>query len=127
MLGGWKETCQGVAKAMTAYITRLKKWNPDASILRVIVADEEEELHETRDTNPSKTLSSQQTKELEQLLLEYKDRLNGDLGEGVGLEHAINTATDNHHPIELLQHGKPLREDIKTLLKQGVIRPSNSP
>ena len=68
---------------MTAHINRLKKWNPpDASILRVIIADEEEELHETRDTNPSKTLSSQQNKELEQLLLEYKDRLNGDLGEG---------------------------------------------
>ena len=82
-------------KAMTSHINRLKKWNPDASILRVIVADEEEELHETRDTNSSKTLSSQQTKELEQLLFEYKDRLNGDLVEGVGLEHAINTATDN--------------------------------
>ena len=119
-------------KAMTAHINRLKKWNPpDVSILRVIVADEEEELHETRDTNPSKTLSSQQTKELEQLSLEYKDRLNGELGEGVGLEHAINTATDN--PVWTPPHRiapawkEPLREEIKTLLKQGIIRPSNSP
>ena len=119
-------------KAMTAHINRLKKWNPpDVSILRVIVADEEEELHETRDTNPSKILSSQQTKELQQLLLEYKDQLNGDLGEGVGLEHAINTATDN--PVWTPPHRiapawkEPLREEIKTLLKQGVIRPSNSP
>jgi len=118
-------------KAMTAHVNRIKKWNtPDASVLRVIVADDEEEESE-QETACNKSLSSQQLSELEKLLAEYGDRLDGSLGKGIGLEHAIDTTA--HSPVWTPPHRiapawkEPLKEEIKAWLEQGVIQPSNSP
>ena len=68
-------------KSMIAHINRLKAWNaPDASILRIIVADEEEEVDVDNTLEWKTLLSPKQQSEIEQLLEEFVDRLDGTLG-----------------------------------------------
>ena len=118
-------------KKMTAHVNRLKMWNaPDASVLRVIVADEvEPEVKPVHDWQ--KELNPKQRKNISQLLLEFEETTGGRLGEGKGLLHVINT--DSHDPMWTAPHRlapawkEPLREEVISLLKQKVIRPSTSP
>ena len=66
-----------------------------------------------------------------QLLDEYSDRLNGSLGEGISIEHVINT--EAHDPVWTSPHWiapawrEPLKDEVRLWLEQGIIRPSNSP
>ena len=60
-------------KCMTAHINRLKPWNaPDASILRVVVADEEVVAEEKVESDWRTLLKPQQCADIEQILLDYK-------------------------------------------------------
>ena len=69
---------------MTAHINRLKPWNaPDASILRVVVADEEAEVEEKKEPDWRSLLEPQQHADIEQILVDYKSQTDGTLGEGV--------------------------------------------
>ena len=65
------------SKRLIAHINRLKKWHgPEAIVLRVLVADEEEEEATTitQDIHGmSKELSDTQKKELRELIEESKD------------------------------------------------------
>ena len=78
-----------------------------------------------------KELNPQQRKNISCLLLEYEETTGGRLGEGKGLVYVSNT--DSHDPILTAQHRlapawkEPLREEVKSLLRQKVIRPSTSP
>lgn len=117
-------------KCMTAHINRLKPWNPpDASILRVVVADEEPAEEVVADWRT--LLEPHQRADIEQVLLDYKDQRGGSLGEAVGLVHSINT--QGHDPAWTPPHRiapawrEPLKEEVKSWLEKGIIRPSNSP
>ena len=118
-------------KCVTAHINRLKTWNaPDASILRVIVADEVEVV-EKAEPNWKTLLKSQQCADIEQILVDYKAQTDGSLGKGVGLSHEINTGS--HDPTWTPPHRiapawkEPLKEEIKSWQEKGIIRPSKSP
>ena len=118
-------------KCMTAHVNRLKPWNaPDASILRVVVADEEVEDRE-KEPDWRALLEPQQLHDINDILTDYKDQIDGSLGEGRGLSHAINT--EGHDPSWTPPHRiapawrEPLKEEVKSWLEQGIIRPSNSP
>ena len=116
---------------ITAHVNRLNMWNaPDASVLRVIVADEvEPEVKPVHDWQ--KELNPKQRKNISQLLLEFEETTGGRLGEGKGLLHVINT--DSHDPMWTVPHRlapawkESLREEVISLLKQKVNRPSTSP
>ena len=119
-------------KCMTAHINRLKPWNaPDASILRVVVADEEVEVEEMKEPDWKSLLEPPQRADIEQILIDYKNQTDGTLGEGVGLSHAINT--EGHDPSWTPPHRiapawrEPLKEEVKSWLEKGIIRPWSSP
>ena len=118
-------------KSITAHINRLKPWNaPDASVLRVVVADEEVAT-ERAEPDWRTLLDPQQRADIERILVEYKDQTDGSFGEGVGLVHDINT--EGHDPSWTHPHRiapawkEPLKEEVKSLLEKGIVRPSNSP
>ena len=118
-------------KSITAHINRLKPWNaPDASVLRVVVADEEVAT-ERAEPDWRTLLDPQQRADVERILVEYKDQTDGSFGEGVGLVHDINT--EGHDPSWTHPHRiapawrEPLKEEVKSLLEKGIVRPSNSP
>ena len=87
----------GRKKSITAHINRLKP--PDASVLRVVVADEEVAM-ERAEPDWRTLLEPQQRADIERILVEYKDQTDGSFGEGVGLVHDINTEA----------HGRPHTE-----------------
>ena len=83
---------------MTAHLNRIKAWNaPNASILRVVVADEDDDEQNLSTTNWQTLLDPQQRADVAQLLYDFSDRLDGSLGEGKGLLHAIDT--NCHAPV----------------------------
>ena len=119
-------------KCMTAHVNRLKPWNaPDASILSVVVADEEVEVEKRKDPDWRTLLEPQQCADVEQILLDFRDQTDGSLGEAIGLSHDVNT--DGHDPCWTPPHRlapawrEPLKDEVKPLLEKGIIRPSNSP
>ena len=114
---------------MTAHMNRLKAWNsPDASILRVVLADE---VVEVEGKDEETLLEPQQSADVAQLLDEYSDRLNVSFGEGISLEHVINT--EAHNPVWTSHHWiapawrEPLKDEVRLWLEQGIIGLSNSP
>lgn len=116
---------------MTAHINRLKAWNaPDASILRVVVADEEQEP-EIVEPDWRSLLEPQQLADIDQILVDYKAQTDGSFGEAVRLVHGI--ATEGHDPSWTPPHRiapawkEPLKEEVRSWLEKGIIKPSNSP
>ena len=68
-------------KSITAHMNRLKAWNaPDASILRMVLADEVVEVEGKDEAEWQTLLEPQQSADVAQLLDEYSDRLNVSLG-----------------------------------------------
>ena len=131
----WDEVESKVAdvtyRLAVPHINRLKPWNaPDASVLRVVVADEEVAT-ERAEPDWRTLLDPQQRADVERILVEYKDQTDGSFGEGVGLVHDINT--EGHDPSWTHPHRiapawrEPLKEEVKSLLEKGIVRPSNSP
>ena len=76
-------------------------------------------------------LKHQQREKISRLSLEFEETTGSRLGEGKGLMHVINT--DSHYPMWAAPHRlvpawkEPLREEVISLLRQRVIRPSTSP
>ena len=120
-------------KCMTAHVNRLKAWNaPDASVLRVVVADEEPEMvDKTESNNWRSLLEPHQLADIEQILADYKPQTDGSFGEAVGLVHEIST--EGHDPSWTPPHRiapawrAPLKDEVRAWLEQGIIKPSNSP
>ena len=120
-------------KCMTAHVNRLKAWNaPDASVLRVVVADEEPEMvDKTESNNWRSLLEPHQLADIEQILADYKPQTDGSFGEAVGLVHEIST--EGHDPSRTPPHRiapawrAPLKDEVRAWLEQGIIKPSNSP
>ena len=119
-------------KCMTAHINRLKAWNaPDASVLRVIVADEESQPELKPEPDWTTLLEPQQRADIDQILADFKGQTDGSLGEAKGLVHDINT--EGHDPCWTPPHRiapawrDPLKKEVTSWLEKGIIKPSNSP
>ena len=119
-------------KCMTAHINRLKAWNaPDASMLRVIVADEEPQPELEPEPDWTTLLEPQQRADIDQILADFKGQTDGSLGEAKGLVHDINT--EGHDPCWTPPHRiapawrDPLKKEVTSWLEKGIIKPSNSP
>ena len=66
------------SKPQTVHINMLRQWKtPDARVLRVVVADEDEkEVHHTESRQDEEVLDTDQRKELEDILLTFTDVVN---------------------------------------------------
>ena len=75
---------------MTSHINRLKSWNaPDASMLRVVLTDEDNVQEEKGEPDWKVLLTTPQHTDIEQLLVDYKYQNSGKLGKGIGLLHTL--------------------------------------
>ena len=111
----------------------LRQWKtPDARVLRVVVADEDEkEDHHTETRQDEEVLDTDQRKELEEILLTFTDVVNSIPGRVHLLQHSINTRDSS--PLRTAPHRLPvkwkdqLHTEVKDLLEAGIIRVSHSP
>ena len=81
------------SKPQTVHINMLRQWKtPDARVLRVVVADEDEkEDHHTETHQDEEVLDTDQRKELEEILLTFTVVVNPTPGRVHLLQHSINT------------------------------------
>ena len=97
----------------------------------MVLTDEVVEVEGKDEAEWQTLLEPQQSADVAQLLDEYSDRLNVSLGEGISLEHVINT--EAHDPVSTSHHWiapawrEPLKDEVRSWLEQGIIRLSNSP
>lgn len=111
----------------------LRQWHtPDARVLRLVVADEDEEegtLVTVEQENNS--LDSEQKEQLEKLLNSYEDVITPTPGRVDFLRHAINTKNSpplKTAPYRLAPAWKDqLKAEVKDLAEAGIIRSSTSP
>ena len=93
--------------------------------------DEDEDVCVDSSPDWQTLLNLDQRAEIEQLLTEFSDRLDGSLGEGVGLSHEIDTG--DHVPVWSHPHRiapawkQPLKDGDQSWLEQGSTNPSSSP
>ena len=110
------------------HVNMLRPWHiPDARVLRLIVADEDEE-----ETTPTETqLNYDQKQELKELLSLFEDVITPVPGSVSLLQHAINTKDSpplKTAPYRLAPTWKDqLKAEVKDLADAGIIRPSVSP
>jgi len=120
---------------MVAHVNRLKMWtSPEAAVLRVVVADEEdgENVGPSRNIALAKPdLTPSQQDQLQALLAEYQDVVCSQIGHMQGTEHSIDTG--DQQPIRSMPYRlapawrEQLKEEIRSLLDAGILKPSNSP
>ena len=113
----------------TYHVNCIKKWtSPVASVFMSLMEDKKEEALGKKHTL---TLATHQTIELCQLKEKFKDVLQDTPGRTGLVQHAIPTkdALPVRLPPYRLAHTTidTLNEEVKTLLEQEIIRPSNSP
>ena len=122
------------SKCMVAHINRLKEWHtPEASVMRVVVADEENESLDNsgRISLAEPQLTPEQSGQLKALLDQYQDVICPEVGGVNTVEHTIDTGTQT--PIRSAPYRlapawrEQLRKEISTLLESGIIKPSTSP
>ena len=118
-------------RSQVVHVNMLRPWHtPDARVLRLIVADEDEE-----ETTPTETqlnyLEPVQKQELEELLSLFEDVITPVPGSVSLLQHAINTKDSpplKTAPYRLAPTWKDqLKAEVKDLADAGIIRPSVSP
>ena len=118
-------------RSQVVHVNMLCPWHtPDARVLRLIVADEDEE-----ETTPTETqlnyLEPDQKQELEELLSLFEDVITPVPGSVSLLQHAINTKDSpplKTAPYRLAPTWKDqLKAEVKDLADAGIIRPSVSP
>ena len=119
------------SKRKIVHVNRCKQWHPaEASVLRIVVATEEEE-EEGKTRLSGRVLEAKQVKELLEILNKYQDVLSDKPGMMKDVEHSINTG--NATPIRSLPYRlcpawrEKVREELKKLLEDGITEPSRSP
>ena len=125
------DTGSGSKPIKTFHVNSMRLWMSPASA--VFLALEEEGIDDlsTSDQGIETTLSHPQSKQLERLQDEFGDVIQDIPGKTTMVEHMISTG--DSLPIRLppyrLAHTaqETLREEIKTLLEQGIIELSKSP
>ena len=122
------------SKTLVAHVNRLKAWkNPEAHVLRVVMAEEEQEAEEVASGMVLATpnLNEGQTGQLRDLLKEYDDVVCQKIGQVEGVDHKIETG--EHAPVRSAPYRlapawrDQLREEVRTLAEQGILKPSLSP
>ena len=116
------------SKRKIVHVNRCKQWHPaEASVLRIVVATEEEE-EEGKTRLSGRVLEAKQVKELLEILNKYQDVRPGMMKD---VEHSIDTG--NATPIRSLPYRlcpawrEKVREELKKLLEDGITEPSRSP
>ena len=114
------------------HVNMLRPWNsPDARVLRVVVAEEDEDGHTTGPGLSDSNLNVEQKAELDTLLNSFSDIINTTPGRASPVEHVINTS--NSPPLRTALYclapawKDQLQADTHNLLAAGIIRPSLSP
>ena len=119
-------------KYQTYHVNCMRKWNSPS--VAVFLAEEEEEEEENlgkTEKNPTQNMPASQNMDLIKFKESYKDILLEVPGRTTLICHEIPRGSA--HPIRLppycLAHHSQevLREEIKTLLDQDIIKPSKSP
>ena len=109
----------------------MKKWNFPLVAVFLGESDEWEGLEEERKGKRETSLHCSQLRELEKFKSNYRDVLRDFPGKTIRVYHCIpigNTCPVRLPTYRLAQNAQDtLREEIKTLLGQGIIRPSTSP
>ena len=118
-------------RSQVVHVNMLRPWHtPDARVLRLIVADEDEEETMTTETQLN-YLEPDQKQELEELLSLFKDVITPVPVSVSLLQHAINTKDSpplKTAPYRLAPTWKDqLKTEVKDLADAGIIRPSVSP
>ena len=118
-------------KPCIVHVNMLRPWNtPDAQVLRVVVAEEEDE-HTTGPGPSDSNLDVEQKAELDTLLNSFSDVINTTPGRTSLVEHVINTPNSpplRTAPYRLAPTWKDqLQAEIHDLLAAGIIQPSLSP
>ncbi len=111
----------------------LKHWTtPDASVLSVLLLhDEEDEEIVSAVKDDEYPLTEQHRHQLNQTLLQWENTLNPELGKVSTTVHVINTGSSS--PTIVPQYWiaptwkEPLRDELRSMAKTGIIRPSLSP
>ena len=117
----------------TVHVNMLKHWTtPDASVLSILLLHDEEDeeivLTVKYDEHP---LTEQQRHQLNQTLLQWEKTLNPEPGKVSTTVHVINTGSSS--PTIVPQYRiapawkEPLRDELRSMAKTGIIRPSLSP
>ena len=109
----------------------MKKWNFPLVAVFLGESDEWEGLEEERKGKRETSLHGSQLRELEKFKSNYRDVLRDFPKKTIRVYHCIptgNTCPVRLPTYRLAQNAQDtLREEIKTLLGQGIIRPSTSP
>ena len=119
-------------KPCIVHVNMLHQWNtPDARVLKVVVAEEDEDEHTTGHGPSDSNLDMEQKAELDTLLNSFSDVINTTPGRASLVEHVINTSNSpplRTAPYHLSQAWKDqLQAEIHDLLAAGIIWPSLSP
>ena len=117
----------------TLHVNMLKHWTtPDASVLRVLLLhDEEDEEIVSTVKDDEHPLTDQQRHQLNQTLLQWEKTLNPEPGKVSTTVHVINTGSSSPTIVPQYQIApawkEPLRDELRSMAKTGIIRPSLSP
>ena len=97
------------SKPQTVNINMLRQWKtPDARVLRVVVADEDEkEDHHTETRQDEEVLNTDHRKDLEEILLTFTHVVNPIPGRVHLLQHSINTRDSS--PFRTAPHRLPVK------------------
>ena len=88
------------SKTLVAHVNRLKAWkNPEAYVLRVVMAEEEQEAEAiaSRMILSTPNLTAEQAEQLRELLSQYSDVISPTIGKVQDVEHIIDTG--DHVPV----------------------------
>ena len=117
----------------TVHVNMLKHWTtPDASVLSILLLhdEEDEEIVSTvKDDEHPRT--EQQRHQLNQTLLQWEKTLNPEPGKVSTTVHVINTGSSSSTIVPQYRIApawkEPLRDELRSMAKTGIIRPSLSP
>ena len=119
------------SKPRTYHVNYMKKWNSPSAAVFLAESEEWEGLEEEGKGNRDTSLHESQLHELEKFKTYYRDVLRDVPGKTSLVYHSIPTgdACPVRLPPYRLTHKaqETLREEIKILLGQGIIKPSTSP
>ena len=127
----WVDVGEKNSKPHTYHVNGMKKWNSPLAAVFSTESEEWEGLEEEGKGNRDTSLHESQLRELENFKTNYWDVLRDVPGKTGLVYHSITTrdACPVRLPHYRLAHKaqETLREEIKTLLDQGIIRPLTSP
>jgi len=121
------------SKTLVAHVNQLKVWKNCDHVFRVVMAEEEQEAEPiaSRMVLSTPNLNEDQTKQLQDPWGKYNDVITQKVGKVEGVEHTIDTG--EHAPVRSAPYRlapawrDQLREEVHTLIQQGILKPSHSP